>query len=750
MPRSSPDLLLLKRHSLPEWRRLAQTSHKPQYQRLLRQADSHHQQLPPAEHPSDSITYIGTAALNLGLAYLLSDDGAYLQTARRWIKAAIGYPHWGKERMPDHDLDAAWLLFGLSLAYDWLKDSLPRSEREALRDKLVWQGRELYRFALETEGRWWSSAYWQNHNWICYGGLAFAAYALLDDLPEAEAWARRARDNFARALAYMPEDGSNYEGPVYWRYGVIWFLIYADLLQQQTGEDLHGSDFLRNTFFYRLYLSGSNLVDTANFGDCHDRRSAHTAAVYARLAALYDLGEAQWLYQHFYRSCEWEREGREGLVKPGLWAERGLEFLWYDPDVNERPLDTLPLHRTFPDLGLLSARSSWQRDATVLAFKCGAPNGSKAWHSGQSLNRRRGWQTLNPGHDHPDANSFILIKGDDYIAVDDGYAKSKLTANHSTLLVDGRGQYAEGNYNAFRDLDASWGARLEATIALDGLVYARGEAARAYDKSLALRQFTRELVFLAGDALIIHDSIASDQAHNYEWLLQSDNEPKPLGAGVFDISASQTPCRLHALKPADIQHHISRREISANPTSAKPDWIIRRTQHTLALSAAENRRDSRFVVVMDLAGHAVTALPAERGFGALLDNFADDETQWRVAFAEGRDGIVADGLNVDGAFFAGRWQAGKLVEYLASDVNSIWLDGELVMLADRPLNIGYRHGADDTRVQVKALDSTWLRLKADLPTALTLNGSAAKVNYDEATEMVWTRIDGGSTSISMT
>ena len=41
----------------------------------------------------------------------------------------------------------------------------------------------------------------------------------------------------------MPEDGSNYEGPVYWRYGVIWFLIYADLLQQETGEDLHDSEF---------------------------------------------------------------------------------------------------------------------------------------------------------------------------------------------------------------------------------------------------------------------------------------------------------------------------------------------------------------------------------------------------------------------------------------------------------------------------------------------------------------------------
>ena len=240
--------LFLKRHTLTEWRHLAAATHSPQYKRLLRQADSHQGKLPPAAHPSDSITYIGTAVLNLGLAYLLSGHGQYLETARLWIKRAISYPSWGKERMPDHDLDAAWLLFGLGLGYDWLKDALPPDERDALRDKLIVQGRKLYRFAVESEGRWWSSAYWQNHNWICYGGLAFAAYALYSELPEAGSWAQRARDNFVHALGYMPEDGSNYEGPVYWRYGVIWFLIYADLLQQETGVDLHDSEFLRNTF----------------------------------------------------------------------------------------------------------------------------------------------------------------------------------------------------------------------------------------------------------------------------------------------------------------------------------------------------------------------------------------------------------------------------------------------------------------------------------------------------------------------
>ena len=280
------EYLLLKRHSLDWWRQVAESTHASQYRRLLKESDSHRDCLPPPEHPSDSITYIGTALLNLALAYLLSGRERYVDTARRWIKTAISYPHWGKERMPGHDLDAAWLLFGLGLGYDWVKDALPTEERDALRDKLIAQGNKLYEFALETEGRWWRSAYWQKHNWICYGGLAAVVYALCNEYSDAGCWAARARDNFAQALSYMPEDGADYEGAVYWRYGFIWFLINADLLQQETDEDLHDSEFLRNSFYYRLYLSGPNLVDTANFGDCHDRRSAHTAAVYTRLAAL--------------------------------------------------------------------------------------------------------------------------------------------------------------------------------------------------------------------------------------------------------------------------------------------------------------------------------------------------------------------------------------------------------------------------------------------------------------------------------
>ena len=139
----------------------------------------------------------------------------------------------------------------------------------------------------------------------------------------------------------------------------------------------------------------------------------------------------------------------------------------------------------------------------------GAPNGIKAWHSGHQLNHSRAWQTLNAGHDHPDANSFIIISGDDYVAVDDGYAKEKRSRHHSTLLIDGRGQYAEGSKNAFRDLDATWGAR-QASLMRRLSFYTRGEAARAYAPDLRLPPIHKRSDFPRRRCLRFSHTIAAD------------------------------------------------------------------------------------------------------------------------------------------------------------------------------------------------------------------------------------------------
>ena len=74
-------------------------------------------------------------------------------------------------------------------------------------------------YRRETHGKGWSTNFYQNHNWINMTGLAAAGYALQGEDEAAAQYIQEAKEDFARVFALMPEDGSNYEGATYWRYG---------------------------------------------------------------------------------------------------------------------------------------------------------------------------------------------------------------------------------------------------------------------------------------------------------------------------------------------------------------------------------------------------------------------------------------------------------------------------------------------------------------------------------------------------
>ena len=83
-------------------------------------------------------------------------------------------------------------------------------------------------------------------------------------------------------------------------------------------------------------------------------------------------------------------EAQNSKVKPGILPEAVFEFLWYAPDVPEKELSDLPLVRYFDDLGLLTVRSSWKRDAKVLTIKCSPPGGIKQWREGWKIRNEEG------------------------------------------------------------------------------------------------------------------------------------------------------------------------------------------------------------------------------------------------------------------------------------------------------------------------------------------------------------------------
>jgi len=596
-----------------------------QFRRLLDQCDFYARENPPAEHPEASITYLGPAAAGFALAYRLTDQRQYLDQARRWIATAVSYPHWGRAHLPDHDLDAGWLLHGLSLAYDWLGSALPEAERTALREKLILQGDRLYRYAVETEGRWWSSSYWQNHNWICYAGLITAGYALRDGHAPAKDWTERALDNFRTVAEMLPADGSGSEGVVYWRYGVPWLGVAFELIEEQDGVDLFAAcDFLRNTFSYRLHQSAPGWEYIVDHGDCHDRRSGHSLALYHKLASAYRIPQAQWLAERV-RTGFLGREWHESGVKPGVRAEGYLELLWYDPTVPAESPEQLPTSAYFPDLGLVTARTGWRDDAVLASFKASPGGGHKAWDTSHRIDAERGWDTLNTGHHHPDANTFVLIGHGSHLAVEDGYANNKLTANHNVILVDGAGYAGEGRYHVYRDMPERHQAHVHSVVTDDGWVHAVGEAAALYPPELGVLRASRRILFGPSGSLLVIDDLAAETDRTWTWLLHTDQPSTALGDGRMLVRSGTGQVTVRALPEAGFEQTTTL--VTANPTSSTPSLTVGRTLHTLRREIGPER-SARFISLL-LPGSALESTPHDHATFNTTEPGGGAEISWR-------------------------------------------------------------------------------------------------------------------------
>ncbi len=285
----------------------------PQFRRLLEECERYRTVVLPTEHPAASITYFGPAAANLALAYRITGQQHYLDELRRWLAPPLSFPHWGKANMPDHDLDAGWLLHGLAPGLR-LGRGRPARGRAQPRSPTSCCSRA----GGSTSSRWKPKA---------TGGRARTGRTTTGSATPV--WPRRLRTGglrsgdpgldragqgptSARCSGMLPEDGSNYEGVVYWRYGVPWLVNYLDVLEDAEGIDLFAaSDYLRETFWYRLYQAAPDFERIIDHGDCHDRRSGHSVAMYYKLAAEVPHRQAQWLADQVSRAVLLARGLRE-------------------------------------------------------------------------------------------------------------------------------------------------------------------------------------------------------------------------------------------------------------------------------------------------------------------------------------------------------------------------------------------------------------------------------------------------------
>ena len=577
------------------------------------------------EHPKGSSTFMGMAAANLSLAYILTKQDHYLEEAKRWILTGCKYPHWGHAHLVDVDLSASWLMFGYSVAYDWIKDDLKEDERKLIKDKLILQGERMYNFAIKTRGEGWSTAFWQNHNWINLTGQAAAGYALGEEYEHSKVWTEYAKENFKIVYDVMADDGSDYEGVVYWRYGAMWLLMYAHLLKEREGFNyFEHSGFLKNTFYYRLYQSAPNLEEIINYGDCHDRRSGHSAAMYYKFAAEYNNGHAQKL-ANTVRNEFLFREQYESGVKPGILPEAWLELIWSDLSVEEEEFDNLPLVKYWDDLGLVVMRSGWEKDAIHFSIKSGTPGGKKQWERSWDMDRELGWKTRGLSHQHPDNNSFILNAFDAFLAVDEGYNRTVKAGEHNIVIVDGKGYEHEGGNNIWKETPYDTKATMDFKSE-NGITLACGEAAKMYAKELKLNEYSRNIIYTENGHFYMLDELKSENEHTYSWRMNSDTVFKPAGKDKYIIENGPAKLEVFTLYPENRSVSSKETNVRAIMTTQEPDKYRETKMKTMVIENIKKSRDMYFFNILKPQRtfgeekFSITKFSEDDCFGSVIEN----------------------------------------------------------------------------------------------------------------------------------
>jgi hypothetical protein len=308
----------------------------------------------------------------------------------------------------------------------------------------------------------------------------------------------------------------------------------------QASDDCLGTHLLDHPHFRQVAGYALDLVAPGApmlcFGDCwYSSKPGSVSPFFLRTAARYHQADVIDGIRHVLADAPADEDGWSSLVCD-------------DPALQGGHYSGLPRTASFADLGLTIVRDSWDATAVIGMFKCGPLGGYtiQRWRE-QMAAHGGGLPYVNVAHEHPDANSFILLGDGRYLAETDRYSENpgKVSSSCNTILVNGVGQVPHGRKEGDSWLQPSYDdmtamGRIVAWKQAAGVVVSEGEASGSYlayqdprkrQKRPALERYRRSFIWVNGCYVLVLDDIRAAQPVAITWLMQ--------GVALSAIDAAQ-------------------------------------------------------------------------------------------------------------------------------------------------------------------------------------------------------------------
>jgi hypothetical protein len=575
IPKTHPRLFV-RPENLPRLRKMAQGQMKERYDRLVRECERLLKNPPstsePPKYPADMVrgseewrqmwwgnrTYTIRAldgAATLAFTRLLGGQEKYGLEAKRILldcakwdpKGSTGYRYNDEAGMP--------YAYYFSRTYTFVNDLLSEQEKKICRDVMKVRGDEMYNH-LCPRHLWQPYSSHSNRAWHFLGevGIAF-----LGEVKEAEDWVWFAMNVFYNVYpVWSDDDGGWHEGISYCHSYLGRFTWWADVMREAMGINAYDKPFFSKAGYYTMYLMPPGKVG-GGFGDGAWRRSASSnVPLMSQFAAQAGNGHWQWYVEQMGGARE--IGGYIGFIRGTL------------PKVDAKPPDDLPSSRLFRGTGqaylnsdLIDAGKSVQ-----VIFKS-SPFGTQS-------------------HGNEANNSFVLWAYGKQLLVRSGHYDLYGSEHHSkwvwstrsvnNITVNSRGQgrrtaNAQGAIVAFKT-----------TASIDIVV---GEAAAAYEPPL--EQFTRAIIFVKPNVIIVYDRLAAKEPSTFEYWLHAVNKIKVENQHDIQVHNDNVVCDVDFLNPSGLTFKQTN-EYDPNPRPR----IKMREWHLTAETSEKNKR-MEFVTV---------------------------------------------------------------------------------------------------------------------------------------------------------
>lgn len=474
----------------------------------------------------------------LSLAYLMTGEKKYADKVKNLLLEIIKLDNSGNEEMLARrpawraDLGVAHKAYLSAIAFDAVYNILSHGERKQIAEGLNrlflepclgdWITEPTRIHSLNSMGHnWWTSC-------VCMGGIL--ALSLQNELPEAKAgveavyealpqWFDFAGDVLQHKPKSFDDNGGMYESLSYASFGLqeaLQFLLaYKHVYPNQKLVEIPQLKNLPDYFMHVCYPR-TGMLYNLNFGDSHKNVAAE-----GTMMLLYALGMRNDNILWYINQVE------QGQHRDGYFLNRPMGLL-YTPELKSAPeLPQTSNSRMFADFGWATMRTSWEKDATMLAVKSGF-----TWN-----------------HSHADANSFVIFhKGTDIIkdagncwypnpAYRDYFFQSQA---HNVVLFDGEGQSKEQQYHG-----SPLRGELHHLLDAGNIKYILVNGTGPYSDRFS-RNF-RHFLWM-DDVIYVIDDLKTHETGTFQWLWHPGGEMKKRGAD-FNVTNGQSSVAIRPLYP---------------------------------------------------------------------------------------------------------------------------------------------------------------------------------------------------------